>query len=219
MTAGVIGIKGEAKKQMDDKVKKTLKALEKHGFKTAYAKDRKEACKKILEMSEGCASVGVGGTATVRSTGVVEALGERGLDVFDHWVVKNPVDQLAVRKSQMTADLFLTGSNAVTMTGELVNMEGVGNRTNGMTFGPKKVIVVAGANKIVPDIQAGLERIEKIAGPKRAAELKMRTPCAKSGECSDCNVEERICRITVIHNRRPLLTDVTVMIVGEELGL
>jgi len=202
---------------MDERVEKTIKALEKHAFRAIYVKDRDEARERILEMAKGCKSVGVGGTATVRATGVVEALKELGHEMYDHWVVP-PAESLAVRKAQMTADLFLTSTNALTMTGELVNREGMGNRTNSMTFGPGKVIVVAGINKIVPDVAAGLERIKKIAAPIRARELNMNTPCVKKGECQDCNTPQRICRITIIHERRPMLTDVIVIIVGEELG-
>jgi len=204
---------------MEEKVKQTLRGLEKHGFKAVYAADVKEAAKMIIEAAEGCSSVGVGGSATVRSLGVLDELRSRGMDVFDHWAVDNPSNALAVRKAQMTADLFLTGSNAVTTRGELVNMEGIGNRINGMTFGPGKVIVVAGINKIVENVDAGLERIRNVAAPARAKELGVKTPCVEKGKCTDCNVPERICRVTIIHERRPSLTDMTVMIVGEELGL
>lgn len=205
--------------ELDEKIKKTLRALEKHDFTVYYVNDPDEARDLILKLSEGCRSVGVGGTATVRATGVLEALRERGLDVFDHWIAENPQDSLAVRKSQLTADLFLTGSNAITMTGELINVDGIGNRVNAMTFGPPKVIVVAGVNKIVPDIAAGIDRIKNVAAPKRAKELNVQVPCVKKGKCTDCNVPQRICRVTVIHNRRPALTDMSIIIIGKEMGL
>lgn len=205
--------------EIDEKVSTTLKALENHSFKALYAENRDKARERIIELAEGCKSIGVGGTATVRATGVVDAFREQGLEVFDHWATDKPAESIAARKAQMTADLFITGSNAVTMTGELINREGVGNRTNAMTFGPGKVIVVAGINKIVPDIHAGLERIKKIAAPGRAKQLGLKTPCVEEGECADCNTPQRICRVTVIHERRPVLTDVTVIIIGEELGL
>jgi len=203
---------------MDNKVEKTIKALQEHGFKAVYVKDRGEAKNLILEMAKGFHTVGVGGTSTVRATGVVEAMKKQGYEVLDHWTEKNPAKIMEIRKAQMTSDVFLTGSNAVTMTGELVNREGAGNRTNAMTFGPKKVIVVAGINKIVEDVPAGMERIKTIAAPKRARELNMKTPCAEKGVCCDCNSPQRICRITIVHERKPMLTDVTIIIVGEELG-
>ena len=202
---------------MDEKIKTTLENLKKHGFNAMYVEDRQKARDAILTMAEGCKTVGIAGTSTVRDTGVVDALRERGLTVWDHWT-GDAGESLRSRKLQPTADLFLTGSNAVTMTGELVNREGVGNRINAMTFGPGKVVVVAGVNKIVPDVTAAMERIKTVAAPIRARQLGVNTPCVKTGICEDCNSAQRICRVTIVHERRPVLTDMTIIIVGEEMG-
>jgi len=203
---------------MDEKVRITIEALKKHGFNAMYAEDRHAAREAILSLAKGCKTVGVGGTSTVRDTGVLDALREQGLEIWDHWVIKDIAESMRMRKKQVTADLFLTGSNAVTMTGELVNREGVGNRINAMTFGPGKVVVVAGVNKIVPDVASGMERIKTKAAPTRVKQLNLNTPCAKTGVCEDCNSAQRICRITIVHERRPSLTDMTVILVGEEMG-
>lgn len=203
---------------MDEKVQTTVENLKKHGFKAIYVENRNAACEAILALAKGCKTVGVGGTSTVRDTGVLDALREQGIEVWDHWVISDMLESMRMRKKQNTADLFLTGSNAVTMTGELVNREGVGNRINAMTFGPGKVVVVAGINKIVPDIAAGMERIKTKAAPIRAKQLNIGTPCVKTGVCEDCNSAQRICRVTIIHERRPSLTDMTIIIVGEEMG-
>lgn len=204
--------------KMDEKIKTTIENLKKHGFKAMYVENRDAAKDAILNIAAGCKTVGVGGTSTVRDTGVLEALKEKGFEVWDHWATDNMLESLQIRKKQVTADLFLTGSNAVTMTGELVNREGVGNRINAMTFGPGKVVVVVGINKIVPDIPSAMERIKKVAAPIRAKQLNVKTPCVKTGVCEDCNSAQRICRVTIIHERRPSLTDMTVIIVGEEMG-
>jgi hypothetical protein len=87
-----------------------------------------------------------------------------------------------------------------------------------MIFGPKKVIVVAGANKIVKDLNEALERVRKVAAPMDARRLNLKTPCAVSGVCTDCDAPDRICRVTTIMHRKPLKTDITVVLVGEELG-
>ena len=203
---------------MDEKVQTTIENLKKHGFKAMFVEDRGAAREAILTLAKGCKTVGVGGTSTVRDTGVLDALREQGLEVWDHWVINDMLESIRMRKKQATADLFLSGSNAVTMTGELVNREGVGNRINAMTFGPGKVVVVVGINKIVPDIAAGMERIKTRAAPVRAKQLAVNTPCAKTGVCEDCNSAQRICRVTIIHERRPSLTDMTIIIVGEEMG-
>jgi hypothetical protein len=118
----------------------------------------------------------------------------------------------------MTSDLFLGSVNAVTMNGELVNIDGAGNRVNATVFGPGKVILVAGYNKIVEDVQEAVKRVRNVAAPMNAKRLDVDVPCAKLGKCVDCSSPNRICRVVVIHERRPLLTDMLIILVGEELG-
>lgn len=202
---------------MDEKIEKTIKALQKHGFAAEFAADREEAKKRLLELIPAGATVGVPGSKTVREIGVIPALQERGEQVFDHWTAA-PADQLSVRKSQLTCDVLLVSTNALTEQGELVNRDGIGNRVAAMVFGPRQVMVVAGRNKIVPDLAAAEERIRRIAAPRRAQEMNLPTPCVKAGECQDCNHALRICRATVILHRRPSLTNMRVIVVGEELG-
>ena len=93
-----------------------------------------------------------------------------------------------------------------------------GNRTSAMAFGPKHVVVVAGMNKVTHDTESAIRRVKEIAGPMRARSLNMDTPCAKTGRCSDCNVPQRICRITTILHRKPMMTDVSVILINEALG-
>ena len=118
----------------------------------------------------------------------------------------------------MQADSFFTRAKVISETGEVVNVDGVGNRTNAMCFGPKKVVIVAGMNKVRSSLDAALSRIKEVAGPMRARSLGMPTPCAETGCCQDCNTPQRICRITTILHRRPMLTDTSVVLIGEELG-
>ena len=118
----------------------------------------------------------------------------------------------------MSADLFLSSANAVTLKGELVNIDGIGNRVNSINFGPGKVLLVAGYNKIVEDVQGGIERIKNVSAPLNAKRLNIDVPCAKVGKCLDCNSPNRICRAIVIHERKPSLTDIFIILVGEELG-
>ena len=202
---------------MDEKIERTLKALKIHGFEVEYVEDRSKAKERLLQLIPQGATVGLPGTRTVRDTGIVEALKERGEQIFDHWTAPAQ-EMMQTRKSHLSCDVLLTGSNALTETGELVNREGVGNRVAAMMFGPRQVVVVVGKNKIVPDLAAAEERIRKIAAPKRAQEYKLQTPCVKAGECQDCNHVQRICRATVILHRRPMLTPMRVMVVGEDLG-
>lgn len=196
-----------------------VKNLTRHGFDAHFFNTRGEAKAAILKMVAPFSSFGFGGSATTRALGLVEALAGSGRTVYDHWVKGGgPAQDLATRKSQMQADCFFTSANAIAATGEVVNVDGVGNRTNAMCFGPQKVVIVAGMNKVRPDLESALARVREVAGPMRAKSLNMPTPCTKTGTCHDCDSPQRICRITVILHRRPMLTDVSVVLIGEALG-
>ncbi len=197
----------------------TLESLKKHGFEALFFASREEAAAHIFEMAADCTTVGIGGTLTVRALNILPRLEEAGKTIFDHWkLTPGTPEELECRKRQMTADLLLASSNAVTMTGEIVNRDGCGNRTNSITFGPKKVVIVVGRNKIVPDLDSAFARIEEVAGPIRSASLSRKTPCVATGYCMDCDSPERICRVTSILHRQPMLTKITVILLDEELG-
>jgi hypothetical protein len=172
-----------------------------------------------MEIAADCKSVGIAGTHTVRALGVVPMFQDAGKTLYDHWQHRiGTPEELQCRRDQMTADMFLASVNALTMTGEIVNRDGCGNRTNSMTFGPGKVVIVAGRNKIVPDLDSAIARIEEVAAPIRAISLKRKTPCVSTGYCMDCDSPERICRVTSIIHRQPIFTKITVLILDEELG-
>ena len=204
---------------LEEKNKRTLASLEKNGFKTLYMATKREAADEVLKLIPKGVLVGVGGSMTVRELGLVEALIRRGNEVAQHWQAGlSEEERMVARRRQLTSDVFLTSSNAITEGGQLVNIDGAGNRVAAMIFGPKKVIVVAGANKIVKDLNEALERVRKVAAPMDARRLNLKTPCAVSGVCTDCDAPDRICRVTTIMDRKPLKTDITVVLVGEELG-
>ncbi len=200
-------------------IETTIESLKKHGFDAKFCATRQEAATFIMDMASDCRTVGIAGTHTARALGIVPMLESAGKKMYDHWQFKpGTPEELQCRKDQSRADLFISSTNALTMTGEIVNREGCGNRTNAMTFGPGKAVVVAGKNKIVPDINAAIERIEQKAGPIRAMSLNRKTPCVKAGHCMDCESPERICRITSIIHRQPMLSKITVLILDEDLG-
>ena len=212
---------------MDEFVKKhqniifqlTITSLEKNGFKAVLVDSREQAADLIMEIAKDCSSVGVAGTHTVRSLGIFEKLEKDGKEMSDHWKFQpGTSEEIDCRRRQGQVDLFLSSANAVTMNGEIVNRDGCGNRTNALTFGPKKVVIVVGKNKITPDLESAIARIEEVAAPRRAISLNRKTPCVKSGYCMDCDSPERVCRITSILHRRPMLTDLTVIIIPEDLG-
>ncbi len=196
-----------------------VKALEKHGFEAVLLPNKEEAGKKVLEMVGGSATVGCGGSMTIRELGVLAALEQKGATIFDHWKPGLSPEQVqAIRRSQLTCDCFLTSVNAITADGELVSCDATGNRSSAMTFGPKKVIIVAGVNKIVSDLDAALRRVKDVAAPQALRDIGLELPCQTTGACEDCNSPRRGCRIILIMERKPLNTDITVVLVGESLG-
>lgn len=198
---------------------RVAEALRRNDFDAVYCKSAAEAAAEILRLVPETGTVGLGGSWTVKELGVVEKLKARGNTILDHGApgLENE-ERVRIRRAQLTADAFLTGSNAVTMDGRLVNTDGNGNRVAAMIFGPGKVIVVAGVNKIVRDIQEAEERIRKTAAPINNRRLNLPNPCVKTGECMDCQGPTRICNVTTILHKRPKLTEMHVIIVGEELG-
>jgi L-lactate utilization protein LutB len=204
------------------KVENALSSLRKNGFETFYFSTPEEAVSKVLDMVPKGALVGIGGSVTLREMGLLKSLEEKGVELADHWTARHGgatrEEVMRIRRQHLNSDVFITSTNAVTETGELVNVDGTGQRVAAMIFGPKKVIVVAGVNKIAGDLDECLWRASNVASPMNAKRLSRKTPCTVTGECEDCDSPERICNITTIIHRRPRETEVTVILVGKELG-
>ncbi len=198
---------------------KCLNNLKKHGFDACFVPATEDARLVILEMVSGYDTFGFGGSDTTRSLKIIEALKRKKKTIYDHWQAGLTKEQdLKIRLQQGRCDCFFCSANAVSATGEIVNMDGIGNRNNSMTFGPKKVVIVVGINKLTPDLESAIARVRNIAAPMRAKSLGLQTPCAETGVCNDCNAPQRICRITTILHRKPMQTDVSVIIVNQVMG-
>lgn len=196
-----------------------VKQLQNNGFDACYADNAEEAAQKVLALIPPGANVGVGGSNTIRALGVIPILEKKGQAVYDHWKAGlDAAQKKQVRKKHLTCDVFLTSSNAVTLAGQLFNVDGTGNRIAAMSFGPEKIIVVAGANKIVTNLDEAYSRIKNVAAPLNGRRLGFKTPCVLTGKCADCKTDDRMCNITVIMDRKPRANDMTVIMVGEELG-
>ncbi len=205
---------------VEEKAKKAIEKLVAHEFKAIYLKTKEEVVQEVWKHITPKQRIGVGGSLTIRELGILEKLEAEGYTLYNHWKPGlSKENNLEIRKSQMTSDLFLSSANAITLNGELVNIDGIGNRVNSTNFGPGKVILVVGYNKIVEDVQEAIKRIKNVAAPLNARRLNIDVPCAKAGKCVDCNSPNRICRVIVIHERKPSLTDILIILVGEELGL
>ena len=196
-----------------------LAALKINGFKAIYADNAKEALDKVMLLIPKDAKVGIGGSVTVREVGLVETLEKQGHTIFMDWGEPLELEEkLKVRKEALTSEVYLTSSNAITLQGQLLNIDGTGNRVAAMIFGPKKVIIIAGANKLVDTLEAAFARIRNVSGPLNASRLNLKTPCALTGKCIDCDSPDRMCKVTVILEKRPNLSDITIVLVGENLG-
>jgi L-lactate utilization protein LutB len=194
-------------------------ALKKHGFEAQYVATGAEALQFIAGFVKSGMKVGFGGSMTLRAMGAPEKVRALGAEVLDH---DDPgLDQekkLEVRRAQLTCDLFLSSVNAVTLEGDIVNVDGAGNRVAALTFGPKKTIVVVGANKIVRDLDGARDRVKTTAAPMNNKRLDRPNPCVKTGTCQDCQRQTRICCVYHVLRRKPLYSDFTVIVVGEPLG-
>jgi len=198
---------------------KAVEALTKNNFTATYVKTREEAIQQITALIPADATVGVGGSWTIQEIGLDTALENRGNTMFNHNKPGlSPAEANELRHKELSCDVFLTGTNAITLNGEVVNVDGVGNRVAAMIFGPKKVIIIVGVNKITRDIVEAQNRIELYAAPLNNKRLNKTNPCVKTGECMDCNSPGRICNVTTIMHKRPALTDMHIVIIGEELG-
>jgi len=194
-----------------------VQVFNKRGFK-ARAYDNIEQVKEVLkEEIAPDQSVGIGGSMTVKQSGISDMLRARGNTVYFHWETdKSEINR--VRKLASQADVYLSSSNAVTADGKLVNVDGDGNRVASMFYGPDRVYVICGRNKIVDNEDQAVERIKTKACPPNAERLNRDTPCRKTGRCHDCTSPDRMCSIKVVMERCPKTKEINIMFVDEELG-
>jgi len=209
-------IRWETEKQLQA----AAEALKANGFDVVVVENNREAADRIEEFARDAQSVGFAGSITISGMGLRDKFIAAGKTVLDHSLPGlSAEEKLEMRRRQLTADLFLTSSNAVTLDGKLVNVDATGNRVGGLTFGPKHSVVVAGSNKLVSDAEAGLQRISEWAAPANAKRLSMKTPCATTGFCEDCDSPARICRVVHVMEKRPRFSKITVILVTEHSGL
>ena len=204
----------------EQKCRKTVESLNRNGFTALYCTTPEEAGNYIISEANEADTIGFGGSMSVAGLGVESGLQQQGKNILNHSSPGLSREQrLEIMRRQLTCDLFLTGCNALTLNGELVNIDASGNRAAAMFFGPRKVIVVAGRNKLVDGSpQEAIARVKGCASPPNAKRLSFATPCASTGFCSNCNAPDRICRITTIIDRQPRMTDLRVLVVNADLG-
>jgi hypothetical protein len=190
-------------------VERTIKALEKNGFKASFEADAKSATKKMLS----------NGSLTLHQIGFLQEIKKHNVQVVNPKEPGKEEKHFELSRQLFLCDFFISGTNAVTEEGHLYNVDATGNRVGPMVFGPAKTIIVCGVNKIVKDMVEARNRVWNRAAPMNAKRKGRKTPCAETGLCSDCNTPERICNISVELVKKPRKSDIHVIFVGETLGL
>lgn len=198
---------------------KTVEALRKNRFEASFFETREETSKAVMQMIKPGMKVAFGGSQTAKQLNLQQLVIEKGATILDHNAVGLSEEQkLEVMRRQQICDVFICSSNAVSLQGELFNIDGNGNRVAAMAFGPSMVIVVVGVNKIVADEEAAWLRIRTVAAPINFKRLNRPNPCTKQGVCMDCNLTTRGCNIYVVTRRKPPMMDFSVFIVNDSLG-
>jgi hypothetical protein len=208
------------KEKIRKRMPKILDALQAKRFDAHFFETADEATGFIASQVQPGETVGIGGSVTIREAlGMIEPLRAKGAVVCDHWEAKSSEERLQLKRKQRSSDVFLCSMNAITADGTLVNLDGGGNRVAGTCSGPKRVIVAAGANKIVDDLDMAVHRTRQEAAVKNALRLDRKTPCAETGVCQDCNSPQRICAALLILFKRPSdIERFTVVLINEEMG-
>ena len=189
------------------------KNFEKHGFSTQLFRTKEEARDYLVEILDN-QTIGFGGSVTLLEMGLYEALQQNNAVVWH-----NKVPSRDVRRMAGCANIYITSANAVTEAGQIVNIDGTGNRVAMTSFGPQTCYYVVGRNKITPNLDEAVFRCRNVAAPQNARRINAKTPCAINGDkCYDCNSPGRICRITTVIDRAPMGMNCEIIFVDEALG-
>ena len=194
---------------------KVIKGLESRNMKGYYADNREDALRLALELIPEKSSVTMGGAMSAHEIGLVDALKEGDYDFIDR---DKAEDKRAAMLAAYDADFFLTSANAMTEDGVMVNIDGNSNRVSAIAQGPKHVIVIAGMNKICPDIDSAMKRARNVAAPINAQRFGLNTPCAKTGSCMNCKSPDTICCQFLITRYSRHEGRIHVILVNDSLG-
>jgi hypothetical protein len=196
-----------------------VKHLQERHFDAYYCPTKEDALQKALELIPEGASVGWGGAMSAEQIGLMDAVKEGNYRAIDRALCKTPEERDQCAIDCLTADVFLTGANGLSLDGEMVNIDGSGNRVAAIIFGPKSVLVIAGMNKVEDDLESAINRARTVAAPMNQQRFQLPNPCTGTGACADCKSLTCICNhIVVTRHCRPA-GRIKFILVGEELGL
>lgn len=183
-----------------------------------YAADRDEALEKACRfLTPGCC-VSWGGSVTLEEIGLIDAIQDNDCVIYDRFSAQTPEERREIFSKIAACDYYFMSSNAITLDGCLVNVDGAGNRVASLIHGPQNVIVIAGMNKVVPDVPSAVKRVRNMAAPPNAVRLNKKTPCNEGGKCFDCQSVDCICSQLVVTRHSMIPGRIKVILVGEELG-
>jgi hypothetical protein len=203
---------------MDSKtVEKLLNSLQKRGFKAYFANNRDEIFSIVKNLIPKESTIGFGGSMTVEELGLPQFFDNNGYNTL-HYKVRSDYDYPTLSKMATSADWMVTSSNAITENGEIVNTDGRANRIANIVYGPKNVLLIISANKIVKNLDEAFKRIKTVAAPKNCKRLNKNTPCSKDGVCGECDLNETICKATLILHHPTGNNVVHIIIINETLG-
>ena len=206
------------KKMYDLSGPKTVEAMKKRHFDAYYCSTAAEAVEKALELIPKTDSVSWGGVMTVDELGLKQRLAQEGYTLIDRDTAKDPAEKQALMHQALSCGTFLMSSNAISKDGQLVNIDGNANRVAALCFGPESVLVIAGMNKVMGDLDSAIARARQVAAPANAQRFDIKTPCAVTGSCGDCTSPDCICCQMVITRACRPAGRIKVILVGEDLG-
>lgn len=207
------------KKYFDKRGPILVKNLESRHFEAYYCETKEKALEKALELIPKGATVGWGGAMSAQQIGLMDALNAGDYRTIDRDKCPTPEEKLQAAKDSLFADVFLTGANALSMDGQMVNIDGNGNRVAAIVYGPGTVLVIAGMNKVEDTLEAAITRARTVAAPMNKQRFPAQTPCEVTGTCGDCKAEGCICnQILITRHCRPV-GRIKFILVGEDLGL
>ena len=196
-----------------------IQNLAKRQMEGFYCPTVEEAEKKVFSyLTDGC-TVSFGGSMTLEDTGMLTALRhDPNIRLIDRATAKSPEETKKLYHDALNADFYLMSTNAITTAGELVNIDGNGNRVAALIYGPENVILLAGMNKVAANVEEALSRVHNVATPMNCKRLHKNTPCAATGICADCLSTDCICNQVVITRRSGIPGRIKVILIGEEFG-
>jgi len=209
------------KKIYQEKAIKVIENLKKRNMVGIYYESSQQAVEEIIKMIPKGSLVGLGGSETIIESGLIDELRKSDIRLLDRYkkgLSKEEINKM--RREALMSDVFITSSNAVTVDGKLVNIDGTGNRVAAIIYGPSKVIFLVGMNKIVRTLDDAISRIRNHTAPLNAVRVGVETPCFHLGYCDEpnCFPPKRICGQVVIIEANPTPNRIMVVLVGEELG-